>query len=609
MDEININFIFENNESIKINCNINHKIKDIIINKFLQLKNREDLIIDDITLYYKGMKLDNNVKADFFKNETNKINIFVIIRYKNKEDTSNNLSIKKNIIYCPKCHKKCLITFKGYRIDLHGCEKGHFISDLSLDKFDNYSLYDCSQTDINPFYCIHDKDKNKFSSYCFYCKKNLCTKCETEHQKHKIIKFDCIYSSTHSEYKNELQKKLGELKEKTDTLKDYIQSIIEKLNNIEKNLDINYNIYNHIINCYDYNLQNYYTLKNIYNIQFDDEIQQLNEIINENNEFNKYSYILKLYDDINDINQIKIKLKIEKEKRNNINNISTSSSYSDNILIKQTKVFGDEFVKNNKDKCKVMINNEEVNLQESYFLTDDDSEIILKDIKQITNMSHIFNDCTSLLYLSDMERWNTSSITNMSKIFYNCINLIELPNIKAWNTKSVTDMSDMFSGCKFLSLPDISNWDTSSVINMSYMFCNCINIPCLPDISKWDISQVKYLSHMFDNCTSLTEIPDIGKWNTISVTDMSFMFNNCIILNQIPNIQNWNFSNVNNISYMFNNCKRLSGSINLNEMDFSNISDKSNIFNGCPQTIIDNTIALNVENSNGQNSENNCNIY
>ena len=46
-------------------------------------------------------------------------------------------------------------------------------------------------------------------------------------------------------------------------------------------------------------------------------------------------------------------------------------------------------------------------------------------------------------------------------MFCNCSSLISLPDISKWNTKNVLAMCEMFKDCSSLtSLPDISKWDT-----------------------------------------------------------------------------------------------------------------------------------------------------
>ena len=65
-------------------------------------------------------------------------------------------------------------------------------------------------------------------------------------------------------------------------------------------------------------------------------------------------------------------------------------------------------------------------------------------------------------------------IKNMSHMFDDCSSLSSLPDISKWNTNNVTDMNHMFEYCSSLSsLPDISKWDTNNVTDMKYMFYNC----------------------------------------------------------------------------------------------------------------------------------------
>jgi len=53
----------------------------------------------------------------------------------------------------------------------------------------------------------------------------------------------------------------------------------------------------------------------------------------------------------------------------------------------------------------------------------------------------------------------------MTNMFYNCSSLLFLPDISKWNTNNVKYMDEMFDGCSSLMfLPDISKWDISSVI-------------------------------------------------------------------------------------------------------------------------------------------------
>ena len=139
-------------------------------------------------------------------------------------------------------------------------------------------------------------------------------------------------------------------------------------------------------------------------------------------------------------------------------------------------IFGSEFVKNNKNICKMIIDNKEYEITEKYNIKNYNKNILqikLKGINNVTNMSDMFYNCSSLLSLPDISKWNTNNITNMSDMFYNCSSLLSLPHISKWNTNNVTNMSDMFYKCSSLSsLSNISKWNTNNVTNMSDMFYN-----------------------------------------------------------------------------------------------------------------------------------------
>ena len=229
------------------------------------------------------------------------------------------------------------------------------------------------------------------------------------------------------------------------------------------------------------------------------------------------------------------------------------------------KIFGKNFVGNNINKCKIVFNDKEYNLME-YFNIDNNIasnqlnklKIKLRNINNITNMSHMFDGCKSLSSIPDIYNWNTINVTDMSYLFSECKLLLSLPDISKLNTINVTDMSYMFSDCTSLStLPDISNWNTINVKNMSDMFYKCSSLKALPDISKWNTKNVTKMSFIFNECTSLTSIPDISKWNTNNVCNMSHMFWGCKSLISLPDLSKWNTTNVTNRSGMFHGCSLL----------------------------------------------------
>jgi len=197
------------------------------------------------------------------------------------------------------------------------------------------------------------------------------------------------------------------------------------------------------------------------------------------------------------------------------------------------KIFGEDFVKNNKNNCYLIINGKQrelcdyLNMNEIK-IENNQLKIKLIENKHITNMGSIFYYCSSLISLPDISKWNTANVTNMGSIFYYCRSLVSLPDISKWNTANVTNMSCMFYYCSSLkSFPDISKWNTANVTNMSCMFYYCSSLKSFPDISKWNTTNVTDMCGMFYNCSSLISFPDISKWKLNKELNKEDMFNGC----------------------------------------------------------------------------------
>ena len=289
-------------------------------------------------------------------------------------------------------------------------------------------------------------------------------------------------------------------------------------------------------------------------------------------------------------------------------------------LEEKIKIFGEKFVENNKNNCKIYINNEEQELNEYYLVKKDaidydiqdnalNIKLIVNEDINITNMSYMFHNCSSLLSLpdiynfdiskvidmsglffgcksllslSDLSRWDTSNVTDMRNIFAECESLFCLPDISKWNTSNVTNMSSMFYKCvKLVFLPPINKWNTSNVIDMNHMFYKCISLLSLPDISRWNTANVNNISYMFSCCTSLTSLPDLSKWDTSKITNMVYLFYGLNTLKELPNISNWNTSTINNMSGLFFGCSSLNSLPDISKWDTSKVKDMSLLFSKC----------------------------
>ena len=252
----------------------------------------------------------------------------------------------------------------------------------------------------------------------------------------------------------------------------------------------------------------------------------------------------------------------------------------------KNKLFGEIFVKNNKNNCRIIINGLEQELISYYNIENlEDNQILevkLKGINNVKDMSFMFCGCLSLFSLPEAWKWETQNVTDLTGLFYGCLSLTTLSDISKWNTNNVINMGYLFNGCSSLQLlPDISEWNTNNVTNMGAIFRQCSSLTILPDISKWNTDNANIMGCLFDKCSSLVKLPDISKWNTNKVTNMNSLFCGCKSLNELPDISKWNTINVKDIGCIFYGCSSLKKIPDISKWNTNNINDMGGIFYGC----------------------------
>ena len=96
----------------------------------------------------------------------------------------------------------------------------------------------------------------------------------------------------------------------------------------------------------------------------------------------------------------------------------------------------------------------------------------------------------------------------------------------------------MFNNCSSLILlPDISKWDTRNIINMNYLFSECTSLTKLPDISIWKTENLIYMENIFYNCSPIL-LPDISNWNIIKIKNIKDIFSSDSNYNSVKIINN-----------------------------------------------------------------------
>jgi surface protein len=135
-----------------------------------------------------------------------------------------------------------------------------------------------------------------------------------------------------------------------------------------------------------------------------------------------------------------------------------------------------------------------------------------------TSMENAFVGCSNLnITATDIP--NLTSVNKMDQMFQRCSNLSTVPNINSWNTSNVEYMGSVFDGCSKFNL-NIGNWNTSKVTNMRYMFRNS---SFNQNIGNWNTEKVGSMLSMFNN-SSFNQ--NIGSWNLNANVNMTNMLDN-----------------------------------------------------------------------------------
>ena len=303
----------------------------------------------------------------------------------------------------------------------------------------------------------------------------------------------------------------------------------------------------------------------------------------------------------------------ELNKKNKIYKNEFNLIYIKNTVDKNKEnIFGDKFVNNhNPDHFELIINGDHSNLVNKWILEKGENNIkmIIKN-KTISNFESMFEGCSSLRNISELEyldtrntkffsnmfsgcsslsdikpleNWDVSNANNFSNMFSECKKLSDIRPLKKWNVSKVENFSNMFSGCSLSDIKPLEDWNVSNAINFSYMFKECSSLNDIKSLTNWNVSKVNDFSNMFSECISLNDIKSLTNWDVSKVNDFSNMFYKCSLLSNIKPLEKWKVSNAEDFSYMFSECKSLSDIGSLTNWDVSKAKNFSNMFRTCKQ--------------------------
>ena len=134
------------------------------------------------------------------------------------------------------------------------------------------------------------------------------------------------------------------------------------------------------------------------------------------------------------------------------------------------------------------------------------------DLTGVTVLDGLFEDCTSLTTINNINSWDTSAITSMNSMFLQCTSFNQT---LSFDTSAVTSMGQFFGGCSVFNQP--LSFDTSSVTDMMRMFRDATAFN--QNISSWNTSAVTDMYAMFQDATAFNQ--NIGTWNVANVANFT----------------------------------------------------------------------------------------
>ena len=200
---------------------------------------------------------------------------------------SNQKNDKSESYYCLNCSKLTRTT-KSF---CKACKLAHHTDHVNVN-FDEKNYYCKSHF-------------QQYLKYCFNCKKNICEKCESEHQNHLFKSYK--FMTPNEDELNKLKDSLKEISKKIRDLKVIVDHLIYCLNGTLRLIQDYYDIANDVIYKYEkFNknkdkkkeLLNFAILKSLHNLKNSNEkiLEDIEPLINQKKRINQVQGIIYIYE-------------------------------------------------------------------------------------------------------------------------------------------------------------------------------------------------------------------------------------------------------------------------------------------------------------------------
>ena len=149
--------------------------------------------------------------------------------------------------------------------------------------------------------------------------------------------------------------------------------------------------------------------------------------------------------------------------------------YSDESKDYIYDIFGENFVKNNKDNVDLLIDGcKQKELFNECILFNGETKITIIIKNKLTNLSSMFEGCYTLKDYSELKYLDVSQANDFSSMFASCTQITDFNFLKNWNVSKSKTFFKMFNFCQSLiDIKGLENWDVSNCENFNEMFYGC----------------------------------------------------------------------------------------------------------------------------------------
>jgi hypothetical protein len=209
----------------------------------------------------------------------------------------------------------------------------------------------------------------------------------------------------------------------------------------------------------------------------------------------------------------------------------------------EIRIFGTKFVNSNKDKCHLIIYNNDCELKEKYnFKEKGEQAITLVIDEEITNFEEMFCSYKGffpLIDASSLQDLDTSESINLSSMFCGCNRIADFSFLQNWDVSKCENFEYIFQNCSFTNANFLSNWNTKKAISLRGVFDGCCRLNDIKGIKDWNVTNSKYFSYMFYCCENLIDVNAIQYWNMTNAITIDHMFCYCKKLNNMDSLYKW----------------------------------------------------------------------